>query len=62
MKELNLAIIAVLSWTAATFFTDGVQQILDNYFLEKYHNKALFYFLFSVIFIIIIVLFSKNEA
>lgn len=50
--EVALAIIAILSWTASTFFTNGVEAVADNYFLEKSHNKAIVYFLFSLVFLI----------
>jgi hypothetical protein len=59
MKEVYIALLAVSSWTAATFFSDGVEQLVDNYFLTKYHNKALLYFVFSAIFIILVVYFSR---
>lgn len=52
--ELTLAIVAILSWTTATFFTDGVEVIADN-FLEKAHNKATVYFSFALLFLFLTV-------
>ena len=49
-QELILAIVAILSWTAATFFTNGVEVIADN-FLDKAHNKATVYFCFALLFL-----------
>lgn len=57
-KEVYIALIAIMSWTAATFFTDGVEQLVDNYFITKYHNKSIVYFGFSLIFIILVINFS----
>jgi hypothetical protein len=59
MKEVYIALLAVSSWTAATFFSDGIEQLVDNYFLTKYHNKAIVYFVFSAIFIILVIYFSR---
>lgn len=42
--------IAVLSWTASTFFTSGVQQILDNY-VTKHANRIIVYFISCAILI-----------
>ena len=61
MKELNLAFVAMLSWCAATFFTDGVEQIVDNYFVQKYHSKAIIYIIFALIFVFINVYITSKH-
>jgi ABC-type multidrug transport system permease subunit len=45
------------SWTAATLFTSGVDQLVDQY-TDKYHHKAVMYFSTSVVFIIMVAVFS----
>lgn len=56
-KELLIAFLAVCSWTASTFFSDGVESIVDKE-IEHHHNKAIVYFTCSLFFILIIVLLS----
>lgn len=55
--ELALAIVAILSWTSATFFTNGVGTVADN-LMQHSHSKAIVYFTFSLIFLLITVWIS----
>jgi hypothetical protein len=57
-KELIIVFLAVCSWTASTFFTDGVETIVDKE-IGHHHNKAIVYFSCSLLFILIIVILSK---
>lgn len=59
-EELIIAIVAVLSWVTATFFTNSVSSVVDGYFVEKYHHKALVYALCSLLFLLITVYFSQR--
>jgi predicted transglutaminase-like protease len=58
MREFDLAIIAVLSVTAATLFTESITVFVDTYFVKKYRHKSLTYFISSIVIIIILVIFS----
>jgi hypothetical protein len=61
MKEFDVAIIAVLSVTAASLFTKSVSSFVDEYFVTRYRHKTLIYFISSFLIIIFLVFFSRNK-
>jgi hypothetical protein len=61
MKEFDVAIIAILSVTAASLFTKSVSSFVDEYFVTKYQHKTLIYFIFSFLLIVILVFFSRKK-
>ena len=57
-NELFIALIAILSWTASTFFTSGVDELIGHYFVNRYHHRAFAYFICTIVFIAIVVILS----
>jgi len=55
MKQLVIAFIALLTWSASTLFTDGVEEVVDNFFVNKYHHRAVVYFISALFLVSILV-------
>lgn len=55
-----IALIAVLSWVTATFFTNSVSTVVDGVFIKKYHHKAVVYLAISMIFLLATVYISTE--
>lgn len=61
-EEFIIVIIAVLSWVTATFFTNTVSTVVDGYFVQKYHHKAIVYGCCAILFLLITVYFSSRQS
>lgn len=61
ISQLTLSLIMVFSWTCATLFTNGIDNIVNGY-VSKYHHRSFIYFASSMLFLVAIVYLSHNNS